>query len=72
MNVAVGADHGGFLLKEALKPYLEKLGHGVIDVGASSGEPADYPDFAALVAETVASGRAMIRIQRTRVLSTTT
>lgn len=58
MNVAVGADHGGFLLKEALKPYLEKLGHGVIDVGASSGDPSDYPDFAALVAETVTSGRA--------------
>ncbi len=53
MKIAIGADHGGFLLKEALKPYLVQAGHTVIDVGASSDEPSDYPDIAALVAQKV-------------------
>jgi ribose 5-phosphate isomerase B len=56
--VAIGADHGGYPLKEALKEFVEKLGHEVIDCGTNSTESVDYPDFALAVAELVAQGRA--------------
>jgi ribose 5-phosphate isomerase B len=56
--VAVGADHGGFKLKESLKVYLRELGHEVIDCGTNSTEAVDYPDFALAVAELVSQGRA--------------
>jgi ribose 5-phosphate isomerase B len=56
--VAIGADHGGFRLKEALKGFLRELGHDVIDCGTASTEAVDYPDFALAVAELVAQGRA--------------
>jgi len=56
--VAIGADHGGFGLKEALKPVLESLGLEVRDVGVYEEKPADYPDLALKVAELVASGAA--------------
>ena len=57
-TVAIGADHGGFRLKEALKPLIESLGMQVRDVGVSEEKPADYPDIAQAVAELVASGKA--------------
>jgi ribose 5-phosphate isomerase B len=57
-TVAMGADHGGYLLKEALKPILEGLGLEVRDVGVNDEQPADYPDLALKVAELVASGTA--------------
>jgi ribose 5-phosphate isomerase B len=56
--VAVGADHGGFLLKEAIKPYLEELGYAVTDCGTHSKDAVDYPDFAHAVARLVANGEA--------------
>ena len=56
-TVALGADHGGYALKEALKEYLRELGNEVIDCGTSSTEAVDYPDFALAVAELVAQGR---------------
>lgn len=56
--VALGADHGGFPLKEALKPLLAELGHDVLDVGTFGTDPVDYPDFAVAVARAVAEGRA--------------
>jgi len=56
--IAMGADHGGFRLKEALKPLLESLGLEVRDVGVYEEKPADYPDLALKVAELVASGAA--------------
>jgi len=55
--VAIGADHGGYPLKEALKEFVAELGHEVIDCGTSSTESVDYPDFALAVAELVAQGR---------------
>ena len=56
-RVAVGADHGGFALKEMLKEYLsEELGYRVKDVGTDSDASCDYPDFALKVARAVASG----------------
>jgi ribose 5-phosphate isomerase B len=56
--VAIGADHGGFDLKEILKPDLAALGFEVIDVGAYGKDPVDYPDFAHEVARLVGSGKA--------------
>lgn len=57
-KIAIGSDHGGFQLKEILKKYIEELGYTVFDVGTSSEEPCDYPDFAFAVAKLVSSGEA--------------
>ena len=56
--VALGADHGGYPVKERIKALLAERGYGSIDHGTHSAEAVDYPDFAAAVAESVASGRA--------------
>jgi len=54
MKIFVGSDHAGFGLKEKLKPYLESLGHEVIDKGALEySEDDDYPDFIIPVAREV-------------------
>lgn len=58
-NFALGADHGGFELKETLKAFLRERGLTVSDFGATSKDPADdYPDFAKPVAQAVAAGKA--------------
>jgi ribose 5-phosphate isomerase B len=56
-TVAIGADHGGFPLKEMLKTELQGK-YVVLDCGTNSTDSVDYPDFALAVAEQVASGRA--------------
>ncbi len=56
--IAIGSDHGGFRLKEALKQYVADMGYTVADVGTNSEESCDYPDFAYAVATLVASGKA--------------
>jgi deoxyribose-phosphate aldolase len=56
--VSVGADHGGFRLKETLKPLLAGLGLEIHDIGVFDEKPADYPDIAQKVAEMVARGEA--------------
>jgi len=56
--VAIGADHGGFELKEALKPELKTLGFEISDVGTNSKDAVDYPDFAHAVAQAVGTGKA--------------
>src|SRR5262245_41751544 len=53
-KIAIGADHGGFEMKEALKKVLEKLGFEYQDFGTNSTAPVDYPDFAEAVALAVA------------------
>jgi len=55
-TVAIGADHGGFRMKEQLKPLLVELGLAIRDVGVAEEKPADYPDIALQVAELVAGG----------------
>ena len=55
-TVAVGADHGGYPMKEELKKFLEELGHRVHDFGTNSESAVDYPDFAHAVARAVADG----------------
>lgn len=57
-TVALGADHGGFPLKEELKRLLAGLGYTVDDVGTHGKDAVDYPDFAVKVARAVAQGRA--------------
>ncbi|BDC47899.1 hypothetical protein F183_A02150 [Bryobacterales bacterium F-183] len=58
-TVAIGADHGGFALKEqVLKPLLAEIGLTATDVGVSDSSPADYPDIALKVATLVHQGKA--------------
>ena len=56
--VAIGADHGGFELKELLKPDLSAMGLEIIDVGTHSKEAVDYPDIAHEVANLVSLHKA--------------
>jgi ribose 5-phosphate isomerase B len=56
--VAIGADHGGYELKEILKSTLNELGFDVRDVGAYNKGAVDYPDFAHEVARLVSIGKA--------------
>ncbi|MCL6646267.1 MAG: ribose 5-phosphate isomerase B [Dehalococcoidia bacterium] len=58
MTVAVGADHAGYELKQRVATYLRTLGHNVLDLGADSAEPSDYPDFAEAVGRAILDGRA--------------
>ena len=59
MRIAVGADHGGYSIKDDIINMLKGLGHEVSDAGAYALDPADdYPDFAKAVAEVVAAGDA--------------
>ncbi len=59
MRVAIGADHAGYDLKEAIAKQLAGDGHETVDVGAHEFSPLDdYPDFAIAVGEKVRSGDA--------------
>jgi ribose 5-phosphate isomerase B len=58
LRVAMGADHGGYRLKETLKRFVVSEGYEVIDLGARDEKPSDYPDFARAVAESIRQGRA--------------
>jgi len=55
-KIIIGADHAGFALKEALKPFLEGRGFFVTDVGTDSEAAVDYPDFGKKVSEAVSTG----------------
>jgi ribose 5-phosphate isomerase B len=57
-TVAIGADHGGYPLKELLKPVLAESGYEVLDLGTYDAQAVDYPDFAVAVARAVAEDRA--------------
>jgi len=57
-RVALGADHGGFELKERLKTFLQAQGFAVQDVGTHSKDAVDYPDLAKAVARAVQGGQA--------------
>jgi RpiB/LacA/LacB family sugar-phosphate isomerase len=58
MRIAVGSDHAGFETKEALVNHLKKEGHEVVDMGANSNEPSDYPIYGEKVARAVAAHQA--------------
>ena len=54
MRVVIGADHGGYPLKQELLQFVRDLGHEVVDFGTHGPDPVDYPDIACLVATAVA------------------
>ena len=56
MRIALGCDHRGLELKQAIIGLLDELGHDYQDFGGYSTDPVDYPDIAKQVAEAVASG----------------
>jgi RpiB/LacA/LacB family sugar-phosphate isomerase len=56
-TLAIGADHGGYALKETLRAHLEAQGITVQDYGPASDDSCDYPDFAQAVSRSVASGQ---------------
>jgi ribose 5-phosphate isomerase B len=58
MKIAVGADHAGFDLKQVVVEHLLDRGFKIIDYGANSDEPTDYPDHGAPAARAAASGEA--------------
>lgn len=58
MIIAIGADHGGFKLKEKIKKYLVKRGYTVRDYGTCSEESCDYPEIGYRVAEAVIKRKA--------------
>lgn len=60
--IAIGADHGGFALKERIGFRLKEQGHTVVDCGTHSSDPVDYPDIAQSVARLVSGGEADVGI----------
>lgn len=58
MKIAIGSDHAGYALKQAVEPLLRAGGHELIDVGTGSEESVDYPDFADRAARLVGEGEA--------------
>jgi ribose 5-phosphate isomerase B len=58
VRIAMGCDHAGYPLKEALKIFLSEEGHEVEDFGTDSEEMVDYPGFCAAAARAVVEGRA--------------
>jgi ribose 5-phosphate isomerase B len=58
MRIAIGADHAGFEMKRDLAAYLAKNGHEIMDIGAFTTAPVDYPDIAEGVAQAVRNGQA--------------
>lgn len=56
MKIAIGSDHGGFLLKSEILKHIEDKGYEVKDFGCYSTDSVDYPDIGRAVAEAVAKG----------------
>jgi ribose 5-phosphate isomerase B len=56
--IAIGADHGGYDLKENIKKFLQELGYSIIDCGTHDKTSVDYPDIAHAVALKVSTGEA--------------
>ena len=61
-TIAIGADHGGFQMKRVLLPVLAELGFTAKDIGVFEEKPADYPDIALAVAQSVAAGSSKLGI----------
>src|ERR1051326_5817686 len=55
VRIALGADHGGFKMKEAIKDHLAAQGYQFADFGAHSEEPSDYPDYAFAVGQEISA-----------------
>ena len=62
MKISVAADHGGYMLKNAIAKYLTEKGHIVIDHGTNSGDSVNYPDYAHLVCVDIQKGESDLGI----------
>lgn len=62
MRIALGSDHAGFDLRQAIAQYLSAAGHDVRDLGCASATSVDYPDFAIAVGKAVAAGEAEVGV----------
>jgi ribose 5-phosphate isomerase B len=56
MKIAVGSDHRGVAVRLRIIPFLQQLGHEVVDFGPDAGSSVDYPDYAQKVARAVGAG----------------
>lgn len=56
MKVAIGSDHGGFNLKQAVKAHLEQKGYEIVDFGPFDKTSVDYPDYALKVSQAIVAG----------------
>lgn len=61
-RIAIGSDHAGFSVKETIRKYLEGSGYAVSDLGTSSEQSVDYPDYGKAVGERVVSKQADLGI----------
>ena len=61
-RIAIGSDHAGFSVKETIRKYLETAGYTLCDLGTSSEESVDYPDYGKAVGERVISRQADLGI----------
>ena len=61
-KIVLGADHGGYELKNAIKAHLEARGFEAVDVGTNSGESCDYPVFASRLCKKLQNGEADLGI----------
>ncbi len=61
-SIAIGSDHGGFELKQAIKAKLIEAGWTVDDCGTDSAEACDYPVFAHAVARRVGTGKCSVGV----------
>lgn len=62
MKIAIGADHGGYELKQKIILLLENLNHEIYDTGCNSTQSADYPLFAEAVCERILNGESAVGI----------
>ena len=58
MRIALAADHAGYQLKDELAAWLRDAGHDVTDLGTNDATSVDYPQYGAMLAREIASGRA--------------
>jgi ribose 5-phosphate isomerase B len=58
MRIAIGSDHAGFPLKAAVVDAVREAGHEPVDLGTFTTDSVDYPDYAALIASEILSGKA--------------
>jgi len=62
MIISLGADHGGFELKDKLAQFLKEKGYEIIDNGTNSPDSVNYPDFGAVVAKDILEKRAELGV----------
>ena len=58
MRIAIGSDHAGFPLKEAVKAFLTEEHRDIVDLGTYSTDPVDYSDYAEAVGRALRENRA--------------